>query len=144
VIAQLKQDRAIRPDLFDFFGAIYREKLNEWLGERKLIIPYDLRAFWCETGGGDLFESETILGPFGRADLGDDVDTVNRFHWQDGMPIDWLVFHTGLGLTVVKMSSGEYANLRGDSYEVRETFRSLDDWYNQFIRKEYAPRYGLP
>jgi hypothetical protein len=143
VIAQLQKDREIRPNLFHFFGAIHIEKLDEWLRQRKLIVPDDLRAFWCETGGGDLFESETILGPFGSEDLGDDVDSVNQAQWQNGMPIDWLVFHTGVGLTVVKMSSGEYANLQA-SYEVHETFRSLDDWYNDFVRKEYAPRYSLP
>lgn len=143
MIDQLQKDRAIRLDLFDFFGAIRPQKLDEWLRQREWIIPYDLRAFWCETGGGDLFESETILGPFGPKDLGDDVDTVNQGQWQVGMPIDWLVFHTGLGLTVVKMSSGEYANVQKGSYELRLSFRSLDDWYNHFIRKEYASRYGL-
>ena len=87
---------------------------------------------------------ETVLGPFGPTGLGDDVDTVNQGHWQSGMPADWLVFHTGLGFTVVKMSSGEYAHLRQDSYAVLETFRSLEDWYLCLIRKEYAQRYGLP
>lgn len=143
VIDQLQKDRAIRPDLFHFFGAIRSEKLDDWLRERKLTIPHDLKALWCETGGGDLFESETILGPFGAKDLGDDVDTINQYLWQNGLPATWLVFHTGLDLTVVKMSSGEYVLVQKDSYKQQETFRSLDDWYKHFIRKEYALRYGL-
>jgi hypothetical protein len=65
VIDQLEKDRAIRPDLFHFFGAIRAEKLDDWLRERTLTIPHDLKKFWCETGGGDLFESETILGRSG-------------------------------------------------------------------------------
>ncbi len=144
MIDQLLKDRATRPGLFHFLGAIQPEKLDMWLRERNLIIPPDLRHLWCETGGGDFFESETILGPFAARDLGDDVDSVNQFRWQNGMPRDWLVFHTGLGLTVVKMSSGEYVSVQEASFEVRETFGSLDDWYGGLIRKEYAPRYSLP
>ena len=144
MIDQLRRDCITRPDLFHFFGAIHPEKLDVWLRERKLVIPHDLREFWCETGGGDLFESETVLGPFGPPHLGDDVDSVNRGQWQNGMPADWLVFHTGLNFTVVLMSLGEYANVRADSYEIQETFRSLEDWYRCSIRKEYAPRYGMP
>jgi len=144
VIDQLRKDRLARPDLFHFFGAIQPEKLDAWLLERKLVIPADLKQLWCETGGGDLFESETILGPFGPRDTGDDVDSVSQGQWQNGMPADWLVFHTGLGLSVVKMSSGEYASLPLDSYDVCETFRSLEDWYTMLIRKEYAPHYGMP
>ncbi|HEY3974959.1 MAG TPA: hypothetical protein VGM18_18275 [Candidatus Sulfotelmatobacter sp.] len=143
MIDQLQKDQAARADLFRFFGAIRPEKLDSWLRERKLDIPQDLKTFWCETGGGDLFESETVLSPFGNVDLGDDIDSVNQGRWQKGMPAHWLAFHTGLGLSVVETLSGGYANLHGDSYEVRSTFKSLDDWYSNFLRKEYAERYGL-
>lgn len=91
-----------------------------------------------------MFETETILGPFGRADLGDDIESVNQFHKQRGMPADWLILHTGIGnLTVVKMSSGEYASVQEGSYEVLQNFVSLADWYGRLIRGEYAARYGL-
>jgi hypothetical protein len=144
VIDQLQKDRGIRPDLFHFFGSISAERLETWIRERKLVIPFDLKEFWIETGGGDLFESETVLGPFASVELGDDVDSANRGRWQEGMPADWLVFHDGLGLSVVLLSSGEYANVREGSHQVQETFSSLNEWYTCFIRKEYAPRYGLP
>lgn len=142
MIDQLQKDRTVRPDLYRFFGAIVPEKLDAWIRERTLVIPFDLREFWCETGGGDLFESETVLGPFGPVQTGDDVDSVNQWKWRKGMPSDWLVFHTGLALTVVKMSGGEYASIREPSYEVLQTFRSLNDWYAD-LRNEYAARYGL-
>ena len=143
MIDQLEKDRASRPDLFHFFEPIHPERLNEWLRERRPTVPPDLRGFWCETGGGDLFESETVLGPFAPADLGDDLESENRHQWQKGMPPDWLVFHTGLRLSVIIMSSGKYANVREDSFAVQETFPSLEDWYLRLIRKEYAVRYCL-
>ncbi len=143
MIEQLQKDQAKRPDLFRFFGPISPERVDAWIEERKLLIPLELRNLWSETGGCDLFESETILGPFGPIETGDDVDSFNRYHWKAGMPADWLIFHAGVGLTVVIMSSGEYANVRVDSYEVQQTFTSLTHWYLRFIRQEYASRYGL-
>jgi len=143
VIDQLRKDRIRRPDLFHSFGPIEPEKLDAWLRECKFVIPHDLREFWCETGGGDLFETETVLGPFASADLADNVEAMYRWHRQKGMPADWLLFHIGAGLSVVKMSSGEYATVQPGSYEVKDTFASLEDWYNRLLRKEYALRYGL-
>jgi hypothetical protein len=125
VIDQLRKDAIARPDLFHFFGAIGAEKLEAWLRRRRLVVPDDLKEFWCETGGGDLFESETVLGPFGPVETRDDLDSMNPLN---GIPLDWLVFHTGLGLTMVKMSSAQYANVREGSYTIRETFGSLDEW----------------
>jgi len=142
--AIFQEDAARRPRIFLFNGPILPAELDAWLNKRKLTVPDDLKQIWCETGGGDIFESETILGPYGNRELGEDVDSENEFHRQKGMPTDWLLFHTGLGLTVVKMSTGEYASVREDSYDVQRIFKDLSDWYVNFIRKEYAGRYGLP
>ena len=46
-------------------GSIPKERLDEWLRQRDLEVPSELAELWQETGGGNLFESETILGPFG-------------------------------------------------------------------------------
>jgi len=85
-----------------------------------------------------------MLSPFGRTDLADDIESVNLFHRQSGMPVDWLVFHTGIGgLSVVKMLAGQYASVQEGSYQVQQTFSSLADWYAGLLRREYAARYGL-
>ena len=140
----LQSDRASRPDLFHFHGPISPEELDAWLNERRFVVPGDLKQFWRETGGGELFESETILSPFGRTDLADDVESVNQFHREKGMPVEWVIFHTGIGgLSVVQTASGNYASIREDSYEVQQSFASLADWYAKLIRREYASRYGL-
>jgi len=144
MIEQILRDQRRRPDIFHFFGAIEPDRLISWLRERRFTIPDDLRQLWCETGGGDVFETETILGPFGRTDLADDVDSVNQFHWAKGMPAEWVIFHTGIGgLSVVQTASGNYASVREGSYEVQQSFASLADWYVSLIRPEYVSRYGL-
>jgi hypothetical protein len=58
---------------------------------------------WLKVGGGDLFETETLLAPYGDETLGDDIDTVNRFYPARGMPSNYLVFHYGWGLSVVRL-----------------------------------------
>ncbi len=140
----LLKDIERRPDLFHFLGPISSEKLETWLTVSHLVVPNDLKQIWCQTGGGDMFESETILSPFGRIDLADDVETVNQFHRRNGMAADWVIFHVGIGgFSVVQMASGKYASVREHSYEVQQTYTSLAEWYAKLVRKEYAPRYGL-
>ena len=140
----LQDDRAKRPNLFLFRGSIPSVELDAWLSEHQLAVTNDLKQFWQEAGGGELFETETILSPCGRGGSVDDVRTVNEFHRQRGMPADWMIFHMGLGgLSVVQSPFGTYASVREGSYEVQQTFESLADWYANLIRREYASRYNL-
>ena len=139
----LHNDCSKRPDLFNFNGPIPLSELDRWINERQLNVPNDLKLLWHETGGGELFESETILSPFGDSALADDIESVNHFHREKGMPRDWMVFHIGLGgLTVVQRNLGTYASV-SEEYKVQQTFSSLDDWYENLIRKEFAFRYKL-
>jgi hypothetical protein len=142
MIEMLQRDMAKRPELFFVNGPIPRPE-DACLRMRRRVVPDDLKQLWCETGGGDMLESETILEPYGKVDLTDDIDSVNDFPWPRGMPANWLVFATGMGdLTVVKMSTGEYANIWHSSYEVTESLGSLAEGY-AMIRNELASRYGL-
>ncbi len=142
--SQIKEDRAKRPELFHFNGAITTAQLNDWTQQRNFVVPDDLKEFWCETGGGEMFESETVLSPLGITASGDDVDSVNAYHRNKGMPPGYLIFHTGIGgLSAIRMPAGEYLSIHEGSYSVQQTFGSLADWYARLLRKEYAPRYGL-
>ena len=49
-------------DLFPF-GAIPAAQLQDWLRRTRLVLPSDLIELWQLTGGGDVFESETIFRP---------------------------------------------------------------------------------
>ena len=50
-------------------GEVQEPQLRRWLSENGLNLPEDFVAFLELTGGGDLFESETILGPYGDVEL---------------------------------------------------------------------------
>lgn len=139
------RDADLRPNLFFWNGPIAPERLESWLVERRLEIPGDLFEFWLVTGGGDIFETETILGPFGDVSMGDDVDSANLFYHEQGLPANCLLFHTGMGgLSAVRLSDNVYLLLDETNYHELKRFASLEDWYERLPREEYAERYGLP
>lgn len=135
------QDAARHPQLFIWNGTIESNQLQVWLQEHQLNLPQDLIELWKQTNGGDLFESETILSPFGDDSLGDDIDSVNEFHYSQGMARKYLLFHLGTGLSAVRLTDGYYVKL-DDNYQEIAEFQSLDDWYRDELRSEYGKRYN--
>jgi hypothetical protein len=119
--------------------------LRGWLERASMRgrLPADLVSFWAETGGGDVFETETILGPLGDPSLGEDIIELNRSLQGAGMPDQYFVFHDGLLTSAVDTLAGDYVELAPEGYRVLRRFASLDDWYRSTLRHEYAQRYGL-
>jgi hypothetical protein len=142
----LLEDSRVRPDLFHWNGQMGAAGLYLWLSENPWVgrCPTDLLALWEETGGGDVFESETILGPRGDPQLGDDIAAVNSALRQSGMPERFLVFHRGMITSAADMESGDYVELSPDRFRVLRRFPSLEAWYVTTLREEYAKRYALP
>jgi hypothetical protein len=142
----LTADARLRPDLFRWNGRMDPADLRAWLAGNQWsgACPGDLLGFWQETGGGDVFETETLLGPRGDPQIGDDIAAVNRALRSRGMPARFLVFHTGLLVSAVDTDVGDYVELDPASFHVLRRFASLDEWYRATLRQEYRQRYGLP
>lgn len=143
---QILRDAARRPVLFHWFGAMSSLEIDDWFRASGLTrdqVPLDLPALWAATGGGDFFESETLLGPLGSPALGDDVLSVNRGLWEQGMPRRYLVISRGAYAVAVDMPSGRYLELSQDSWRPLATYTSFDEWYARGPRHEFAARYGL-
>jgi len=68
MIDLILHDSAARPGVFFWFGALPTSQTKDWERENSICVPADLKTLWSLKGGGDLFESETILQPFGSAD----------------------------------------------------------------------------
>ena len=143
--AALTDDARLRPDLFHWNGRMDPAGLRSWLVDNQWLgpCPSDLLVFWQETGGGDVFESETILGPLGDPQIGDDIAAVNRAMRSRGMLARFLVFHIGSLVSAVDTEVGDYVELDASSFQVLRRFASLDEWYRTTLRKEYSQRYGL-
>jgi hypothetical protein len=135
---KILEDAAMRPKLFAWHGAILSEDLACWQNQRDLCLPTDLKDLWLQTGGGDLFESETILAPETTVTWADGFDEVNAHHRDKGMPGEFAIFHIELVLSAFRVSDGKYAILDEGGYSVLRVYESLDDWYEEELRKEYG------
>ena len=97
--------------------------------------------------GGQMFETETVLGPFGDPadeDAGrvTDTDVLGRNRWyvQSGLGPDRSVFHEGLGVTFADLVARRYVVVENTSpFAVHATFDTLQLWYEGWIRAEYRP-----
>jgi hypothetical protein len=143
VTSHILKDATVRPELFHFHGAVDRRIVEAYFADMGWKVPDDLTNFLIATGGGDLFETETILGLNHEEGLDDDLLTVNEYYRDAGLPEQMVVFHTGLGISAVRLMDGSYVWLQPESFKILATFASLNDWYRSVLRSEYATRYRL-
>jgi hypothetical protein len=142
VIDRILHDSQVHPSLFFWRGLLSISAIEDWERKEALIAPRDLRQLWSLKGGGDLFESETILQPFG-ADEYDLIESVSSVSWGKGLSTDYCVFHTGIVESVFRKSDGALFSLGSADLNELTQFRDLDEWYLKTLRTVYAERYGL-
>ncbi len=140
----MRQDMELKPRLFFWEGATDSQRLKQLLAEKGWALPADLFSLLALTGGGEIFETETILGPFRDADQGDNLFTYNEEVRGRGFPAGYVIFHTGMAVSAVRLADGRYVEFGLDDFKERGEYASLEDWYLRLIRTEYAERYGLP
>jgi hypothetical protein len=143
----LLQDAERVPGVFHAFGAIPTSELGEWLRGNALILPSDLIELWKATGGGDIFDSETVFRPTvssipNACFVQDDIEGRNATHAAKGKPSGLYIFQQGVFLSAVRLSDQKFVTLTMD-YGVKHSFDSLDDWYARTLRAEFGARYGL-
>lgn len=133
--------------MFYPFGAIPEAEVKNWLRHSELVLPPDLIELWQLTGGGDVFESETIFRPTvpsipNSCFVEDDIEGMNAGHTADGKPCGLYVFQQGLFLSAVRLSDQKFVTLTRN-YVVEDSFPSLDEWYIRTLRAEFGQEYGL-
>jgi hypothetical protein len=136
------KDSDRRPDLFFWNGELSLQHVEAWGRERSLCIPEDLKKLWSIKGGGDLFESETVLQPFGAPHY-DLIEPLTEYRWSQGLSKEYFVFHTGLGTSVFRKLDGVLFYFGGTVGSEVRRFQDLDTWYLQVVRAEFAKRYRL-
>src|SRR5450432_1468070 len=142
----LFQDAQRVPAMLAPFGAIPTTELREWLRQNALVLPSDLIELWEVTGGGDIFETETVFRPTGSAiqnpSFQDDIESRNAAHSAKGKPSGLYTFQEGAFLSAIRLSDQRFVTLTND-YVPSNSFDSLDDWYVHTLRAEFGERYGL-
>ncbi len=145
MLSTIYEDASAHPDLFHWFG-ISLQEFKAWLRALPLRVHPELVECWRRTGGGDLFESETILGPL-IEDESENVLKMNEFHWSKGLPTAMLIFHIGSNVSAsfanACQHNYELVVFRPGSYDIDKSFCTFNDWYQGNMRAEYASRYGL-
>jgi hypothetical protein len=134
--------------MFCAFGAIPLTEIQDWLGRTGVVLPSDLIELWKQTGGGDVFESETILRPTVASRpnsrfVEDDIERVNAKYAEEGKSSDLYMFHRGLFPSAVRLSDQRFVTLTEGGRAVKDSFASFDEWYVRTLRSEYGERYGL-
>jgi hypothetical protein len=141
---ELRADYGAAPHLFYWREPIPLSALQQWVHESRLLVPDALLDLWHWSGGGDWFDTETILRPEIDGADGDGVETMNQFLQSQGLSDQYLVFNTGAFLSAVRQSDGHIIWLgEANGYRERLDFGSLEEWYTQLVRAEYAEVYGL-
>lgn len=141
MIDLITADSDLYPNLFDWRGAVPFLEIEKWEREEVISVPADLKQLWSAKGGGELFETETILQPVG-AEEDDLVLPTSRWLWAKGLDSDCYVFHEGLYISIFRKSDDLLRALNRSDFAEVGTFRTLDDWYLS-LRAEYGERYGL-
>jgi hypothetical protein len=143
----LLQDAQRVPNMFAPFGAISTAELREWLRQNALVLPSDLIELWEMTGGGDIFETETVFRPTvpsipNLSFVQDDIESRNAAHSAKGKPSGLYIFQQGVFLSAIRLSDQRFVTLTND-YVPKNSFGSLNDWYVSTLRAEFGERYGL-
>ena len=145
----LLQDAQKVSEVFSPFGAIPLTEIQDWSRQNGFVVPPDLIELWQQTGGGDVFESETILRPTvasapNSCFVEDDIEGINAAYAAEGKSGDLYVFHRGLFSSAVRLSDQRFVTLTVGGYTIKDSFASFDEWYVRTLRAEYGERYGLP
>lgn len=140
---RILEDARDRPDLFVWYGTAPNLDLQSWQRRRGLKLPCDLLLLWERTGGGDIFETETLIGPAPDPEWADSFDDVNEWYRKSGLPHGFAIFHIGRCLSAIRLSDGKYTILEENSNRILREYETLDEWYEHELRDEYADAYGL-
>jgi hypothetical protein len=142
MIEELLRDSRQYPLLFCWKGGIDRTVLDDWTSSISHSVHPDVLDVWQLVGGGDIFETETILSPAPDDEL-ESVLPVSEFHWRRGLRSDALVFHIGICITAMTGSPLSIVSYSPETYIEQAIFPDVDTWYRIILRSEYQIRYGL-
>lgn len=144
-MSAIERDLVSHPKLFRIVGPASASEVADVLSELGFhgSVPDDLVRFWMNYGGGDVFETESILAPVSRSIADDDLRETNQFHWNRGMSRDYLLFHMRVVLSVIDLRNARVVALDAATFSEVQSHSTLDAWYVETLRKVYANRYRL-
>ncbi len=139
----IKSDIKKYPTILFPFGRIGAAELKKELNNYNFKFPSELVDIWSEFGGGDFFQTETILYPYQNEHIDNIVD-VNNFLIKEGMPVKYFAFHIGRGevTAFLKEDNNRIVNLKRDSWQETYHYSSFKDWFADLRMELISMRYS--
>lgn len=127
----LKKELKKNPDIFVPYGKINKRILVEELQKYKFNFPKELIKFWINYGGGDLFETETILSPIpSESEFVYDIRKINDFRYKNGLNKRYIIFQENASeMTAFDKETNEIVVLDKDKYKIEERFENINKWF---------------
>jgi len=134
VLELIHEQQKTNPSLLFAYGKIEETKLANELQKINYKFPNELIGFWKEFGGGDLFETETILSPFPIAnEFIYDIQTINQFHYSIGLDKNYIIFQeNGSQMTAFDKQTNALVVLSKEDYSIENKFDNFENWFDYF------------
>lgn len=118
--------------LFEY-GVPEKKELETELNKYDFKFPKELIKFWQNFGGGDLFETETILYPVDTDNIEyDSMPVINRFLCKQEFDNNYYIFHTNNAtVTAFHKQTHEIAVFDNEprNYKIEQRFKNIDEWF---------------
>lgn len=127
----LQKELKVNPNIFVPYGRINKRILKNELQKYHFNFPKELIKFWINYGGGDLFETETILSPIpSEKEFVYDIKKINNFRHENGLSDKYIVFQENASeMTAFDKETNEIVILNKDKYEIEERFENINTWF---------------
>ena len=116
------------------YGAIEKQFLQRKLDTYSFQFPEELIQFWIEYGGGDLFETETILSPIpSDNEFIYDIEEINAFRYENGLDTKYLVFEeNGCEMAAFDKYTKEVVIISKSDNKIENGFKNINKWFEYF------------
>jgi hypothetical protein len=130
----IKRALSENPHIIFPYGAIEPEKLKSGLSKMNYQFPKELFDFWVEFGGGDLFETETILSPIpSDNEFIYDIINTNDFKYKNGLSHKYITFQENASyMAAFDKETNEIVIIAKDNYQEEERFNNFNAWFAYF------------
>jgi len=138
MMTQLKKEIKQNPRILSAYGALNKQLVISELAKYNFKFPTELVQFWIEYGGGDFFQTETILSPIhSDNEFIYDIIEINDFLHQKGLNENYIVFNeSGAEVTAFEKHTHEVAIISNKDYKIKKLFNNISQWFEYLCINE--------
>jgi len=130
-----KEDRGI----FFEYNPVDKNVLFKELKKYNFSFPNELIHLWLELGGGDLFETYSILHPVhSELDWADDMITHNEYALSLGFDNEYFIFARDAGESAAfHKKNHKIVVFENQTFRKLKSYENITDWFQQMLYWHY-------